>query len=233
MGRSSGFRRVEERLAGYRGRAARRLMERWADTCSPLGEAGLQAPADIPEWVWGLDPQVADEVLRFLVTSAQAGDEAALLTALVCLRPGLASVARSRARSGVEVEDVVAVAATELLRVRLNNRATVASVVLDVRREMSRRSPRPAPCELLDDPATGAVAAAPAERSAGETLVRLVVDAHRQGVLALDEARLIVETRLLDVPMESAAASRDVKTMTAYRRRWKAERRLVEVAAAA
>ena len=54
----------------------------------------------------------------------------------------------------------------------------------------------------------------------------MVVAGHRAGVVDLDDARLLIQTHVLGVPMQAAADHRGIRRLTAYRRCWRAERAL-------
>lgn len=217
--------RVEQQLRLVRRHRGRSLIRRWADDCPRLVE--VEQPVDVPEWVWGLDRKAADDVFRGLVKIAQGGDGVALLTVLACLRPGLLSLSR---RLRIPVDDLISDATHVVLRFPLARRRSVAGqLLLDIRQCYWSENRRP---EVPVDGARGLleVVRAPGElgsgMSAAEQLLRLVVAAWRVGVIGADDARLVVEFRVLGDPMATAAARRGIRRGAAFERLYRTERLL-------
>jgi hypothetical protein len=229
MDRVSPFFRLVEHLGGVRGRRAHQLMLRWGEACPLLAKAGLGGPPEVPAWVSGLgrtDPEAADEVVRSLIGLAQSGDRVAAVTVLVCLRWGMCALA---SREEAPVEEVLAEASLVLLEFPVERRRRVmAGLLLDTRNRMWRQRQK-----LSREPACGDLREqadqqeAPGDlgvqRSAGEELVDVIRDAWRTDRLREDDARLIIETRVLGDEVAVAAARRSLTRNAAYLRRSRAE----------
>jgi hypothetical protein len=224
--------RFEQQLHLTR-RQGRAVIARWSSDHPSLGSATLDSPADLPAWIWSLPINDADDVLRHLIRLAQRGDELASLTVLACLRPGLCSLAK---RIGESLDEVVAEAAVLLFEYPYDRRRRVAAgFLLDLRKRFWVRRRRLAK-EVLDDdpaehldamPATGELGV---QLSAAERLVDLVWTVWRAGQLDEDQARLIIETRVLGDQMAIAARRRGVTRRAAFERRVRAEARLARAA---
>ena len=204
------------------GRAA---VERWRADEPLLGDIGdldgvlsLRRHAD-----------ASRAVLAFLARQAPA-DPLAARTLLQALLPGLIHVAVNAARDDPEaVEEFVALAWERIRTYPVSRPGSVAANVLwDVRKryrehrelEAPHRGPSPSP--------DASTAAPSAEEVALEQLVvaERLHSLIRRGWLDRGDARLIVETRLLDVDETELAARAGMRRRKLMVRRWRAECRL-------
>jgi hypothetical protein len=213
------------------GRDGRRAVTAWAKRCPPLLAAGIREPAAVPGWVSERGSAASDALFRVLVEAAQAGDRWALTTLLVCLRPGLYALAGRIRRPIDEVVSEATVVVFEFPTAR--RRSVPGQLLLDTRfrffyeRQRRRETPLGDTRVLDDREAPGVLGvAAPAV----EELSALVVRAWRQGLVAEDHARLVLETRLWGVSVGEAAARRGISPKAVYCRRLRTEARLRGVA---
>lgn len=212
-----------------------RVLKRWHRSCPLLADSAITTPSELPAWLWSLpNRQHQDDVLRALVSCAQQGDPGAALAVVACLKRGLYSLAR---RSPLPLDDLVAQATLRVLDLPLATRRNIAGgLLLDVRRymwaecqEQAKTLPM-APSALSHLVDTTAADADNIDTSAGEQLLDLVADAHRQQHLSDDDARLIVETRLGGTDIHAAAQQRSINRKALYKRRDRAERALASSA---
>lgn len=230
MDRVNALSRVEDELHRLRGARGAEVVAGWSKDCPALADAAVTAPAEVPAWVWRLERSEADRVLRVLVELAQAGDEAAVLTVLACLRPGLCALA---GRIGVPVDEVVSEATFVVFEFPFARRRTVAGqLLLDTRKRLSRARERVRDVPVGD---TRSGFEAPVSGDLGvvlpavERLSQLVYLAWREGHLTKDAARLVIETRVWGVSVERAAVRLGISRRAAFDRRARAEARLGEV----
>jgi hypothetical protein len=223
---------VEARIEGCGLRAGRDRLAAWADVCPSLRVGGVRRPHEVPEWLWGRCPAEQDRVLRVLVRFAQdQEDELALLVVIACLRPGLLRLART---TGLPVDDVVAEATARVLEFPVRRRNRVAAgIVLDTRHRFWSTWRRRLDEQLVDPDEFQSICAPGGlsrEPSAGEELVDTVVEGWRSGCIRRDDARLIIETRVLGTCMKHAARDRSLGLQAGYWRRRKAEAALIAAA---
>lgn len=222
------FERVTDRLRILDRKDAAAL-RRWSATSPLLATSALSASSEVPVWVWGLRRKDADDVVRVLVRHAQADDEAAVLAVLVCLRPGLVKLG---SRLPVPLDDVVNEAVVQILSVRLEaRRRVIGGLLLDIRKQFWRAACRQPRQVLVDPYALAAYESRPAglrqaAETAGEELAEVVADAWRRGRIDADEARLIVETRVLGDTVGAAARRRRQPRRAVSSVRERAESRL-------
>jgi hypothetical protein len=223
--------RLEGELARPAGREGRVAVRSWAARCPELLAAGVVEPGEIPGWL--SERGASSDLFRVLVEFAQAGDPVALSTLLVSLAPGLCALA---GRVRVPVDEVVSEAASVVLDFPFARRRTVpGQLLLDTRKRFSREGERQRLRETpVGDTRVLGDREAPDGRgvdaSAADQLSALVVRAWRLGVLDLDQARLVLETRVWGVSVVEAAARRGISRSAVYCRRDRAEARLGEVA---
>jgi DNA-directed RNA polymerase specialized sigma24 family protein len=228
---SDALRRAEHHLHLVTRGRERATLDRWRTGCAELAGAPVSAPSQVQGWLRRAPTRLADRVLGELVRHAQRGDSAALLTAIICLGPGLRALT---ARTGVTVDEAVSEIAMGILSYPVDRRSSVAGgLLLDARNRIHRaglRSRRTDP--LTDDETAHPVAGGelgttvpPAQR-----IVQLVCDAHREGLLDRTEARLILDTRLGGHKVKPVADILGLSPSAAYQRRSRAEARLAHVA---
>lgn len=234
MERIDALSRIEYELQCIPMREARRRLGEWRRECVALADAPpLISPRDIPPWVWKLDRQESNSVLRYLVGRAQSQDDVALLVVIASLRPGLLTLV---SRWGYDDNEVIAEAPVVVLECPLSRRRRIAAgLLLDIHHRfwLQRRRIREVVggdtrSRLADLPAPGELGV---NISTGEQLFGLVCGALRAGFIRPDEARIIIETRVLGDKVAVAAARRGVTRKAIYERRQVAEFRLKASAA--
>lgn len=210
----------------------RQTLERWRSSCSHLSDAELEGPADLKSWLRRLPNNAADLVLGRLVSLAQRGDTSAMLAVIVCLGPGIRNLAT---RSRLTTDEVVSEIAVGILDFPIERRTSVAGgLLLDARNRIFRAAQRDARSEPLTDDDTSHPTApgelGHAEPSA-QRILRLVCQAHRDGLLDRTEARLIIDTRLNGHQVKPIAQRLGLSPSAAYQRRSRAEARLTQLVA--
>lgn len=216
--------------------AARRVLRRWSATDEAL--AGFEDLHQLLAHVQRRGfPAQSDRLLAALAARAPCDDLAAR-TLLQALLPGFKSLVVAYRWTGPAEDVASAVVAAGYERIRtypIDRRPAriAANVLHDTRQVMFRRAQRAAllreevgPVESEDalsggDPADGE------ERSSGEELLGLVGEAVRRGLLSRENARLIIVSRIGDVPLAELAALEGCELQTMRRRRLRAEARLL------
>jgi len=207
-------------------------LRRWGARCTPLMEAGLRSPADVKPWLRSLPTPAADAVLGQLVGLAQDGDSAAFMAVLVCLGPGIRTLAL---RAGVSTDEAVSEVALGILDYPWGRRTSIAGgLLLDARNRLYRAARRAARSEPFgDDDATHP--AAPGELGTttppAQLVIQLVCQGRRQGLLDHTEAQLIIDTRLNGHRVKPVAEELGLTPSAAYQRRSRAEARLTVLVA--
>jgi hypothetical protein len=222
--------RSEHHLHMLRRAHASRTMMRWRSTCPELETAGLSRPAELRSWLHQMPSQAADAVLGTLVRHAQHGDDTALLTVLVCLAPGIRSLA---ARTSSTVDEVVSEISLGVFDYPVDRRTSIAGgLLLDTRNRLHRakqQTSRVQPLDDLDDPeAQGDLGD---QATSTRRAVRLVCQAHRQGVIDRTDTQLILHTRIAGHPVKPVAHHLGLTPSAAYQRRQRAETRLMDLVA--
>lgn len=225
--------RIETELA----RSDSSTMRRWSRACPLLASAKATHPSDVPSWVLDQPRDEANQAIASLVRLAQDGDQAALLTVILCLRPGLLKLAW---RLPVSLDDIIAEATIRVLEFPVARRRNiVGGLVLDIRHAIwapacRRRHVDAVPTDPghLADTAQAPGDANAQPFTAAERLIALIHDAWRAGHLNTDRAQLLIETRVLGDQMQTAADRRGVSRKAMYVRRDRAEARLTDVYAA-
>ena len=174
-------------------------------------------------------PDASRSVLAFLARLAPV-DPLAARTLLQALLPGLIHVAVNTANDDPKaVEEFVSLAWERIRTYPEERRGSVAANVLwDVRKryrehrelEAPHRGPSPTPDASTSAPSAEEVALE--QLVVAESLQTLI----RRGWLDRGDARLIVETRLLDVDETELAARAGIRRRRLMVRRWRAECRL-------
>lgn len=181
-------------------------------------------------------PAASDDALRCLASRSQTDAVAAraLLQCVLYALPRLAT--RFRPAVGGDAEEIASVvigAAYERIRtypIERRPRHIAANIVLDTRQVVSRTLCRPRITEVLVD-STALPAGADAPAPAGTQVIELVGEAVRSGKVGLADARLIVLTRVFDVPVEELAADHHCLPHSLRRRRLRAEAALADAVA--
>ncbi len=181
-------------------------------------------------------PAASDDALRCLARRSKT-DEVAARALLQCVLYALPQLAtRFRSAAGGDADEVAAlVVATAFERIRTypvdrRPRHIAANIVLDTRQIVSRTLYRPRVAEVLaDDPAILAAPATPI--SAGTAVIELVAEAVRAKRVDPSDARIIVLTRVYDVPADELAPEYQCLPHSLRRRRLRAEAALAAAVA--
>ena len=210
----------------------RETLTRWGTRCTSLREAELSTPSDVKSWLRSLPSKGADAVLGRLVGFAQSGDSPALLTVIVCLGPGIRSLA---SRTAVTADEAVSEIALGILDYPLDRRTSVAGgLLLDARNRLYRAARRAARSEPFDDD-DASHPAAPGELGTttppAQRIIQLVCQGCREGLLDQTEAQLIIDTRLNGHRVKPVAEELGLTPSAAYQRRSRAEARLTQLVA--
>lgn len=185
-------------------------------------------------------PAESDRILLALLHRAPL-DQVAARTVLQAVMPGLKSLMSAYQLTG-EPEDVstaVIEAAFERIRSYPCDRrpARVAANLLnDTRQILWRAARKERKLRLVTEPLTEAaverVAHQQTEQSPTDELVGLVAEAVRLSQVPPSGARVILLTRVLDVPIEELAGDTGAKSKTIRKRRDRAEAALARMAVA-
>jgi hypothetical protein len=182
-------------------------------------------------------PEASDRILLALLRRA-AVDNLAAQTVLQALIPGLKSLMSAYRLTGEPEEVATAVVEAAFERIRRypcdRRPARVAANLLhDTRQTLWRDGSRERSLRLATEPLTEAVMniRVPGGRSGTDELVDLVGEAVRRGRLRPSGARLILLTRVLDVPIEELAEETGTKPLTLRKRRVRAQAALADAAA--
>jgi hypothetical protein len=138
------------------------------------------------------------------------------------------------ADSDEEAASIVVAAAYERIRTYpIGNRPRhiAANILLDTRQAVSRELFRPRLQHVLVDDVAPLLADA-TRSSPTEELLALVDAALRANVIKFDDARLIVSTRVVGIPVNDIAAARGLAAQSIRRRRLRAEASLAAAVAA-
>ena len=180
-------------------------------------------------------PRRSNDVLSCLVRRA-AADGLAARALLQSVLYGLIRIAvdlRAAAGSDEEIASVVVAAAYERIRtypVERRPNHIAANILLDTRQAVSRSLCRPRVAEVLRADITSQDAEVEPP-SATEQLLALIDEAVRMRRLAREDARLIILTRVGDVPIHELAAERGCLPHSLRRRRLRAEHALAAAVA--
>ena len=175
-------------------------------------------------------PAESDRILLALLR--RAADNLAAQTVLQALMPGLKSLMSAYRLNGEPEEVATAVIEAAFERIRRypcdRRPARVAANLLhDTRQVLWRDGCRERRLRLATEPLTeravSAVASAPQDRSSTDELVDLIAEAVRLGSLRPSGARLILLTRVLDVPIDELAEETGTKALTLRKRRQRAQ----------
>lgn len=173
-------------------------------------------------------PAASDDALRCLARRS-GSDSVAARALLQCVLYALPQIATQfRPATGGNAEEIAAlVVATAYERIRtypINRRPRhiAANIILDTRQVVSRTLCRPRVAEVLtNDPAILSAPASP--MPAGAEVIDLVGEAVRAKRVDPRDARIIVLTRLYDVPVGELAAEYHCLAHSLRRRRLRAE----------
>jgi hypothetical protein len=211
------------------------VLSRWRRECPELTDAPIRTLAELKGLVHRLPADRADEVLRYLVVEAQHEDSLALLAVIVCLAPGIRSLA---ARTSIGCDEAMSELALGILDFPVERRTRVAAgLLLDARNRLHRHHQRQRQLCSLDE-ATLAESRRPRlpedpqeARPAAQRVVQIVCQAHRAGILNHADAQLILHTRIGGHQVQPIATELGLSTTAAYQRRSRAEARLSELVA--
>ena len=212
--------------------AARRLRA----VCELAG--GASQLDDLERHVRAAGPEEADEVLLALVTRVvDGGDQLAARVLLQLLLPGTRNLARRWWALGDPDERAAAAVSAVYGRIRTYPLARrpgriAANVLLDAARDLRRQVPRVVTTAVADpalhhrsEPVTTPVTNPAAE------LAEVLADAVTDGLLDLEDAQLIAQSRIGGRRVADIAAGHRLGTRALWDRRQRAEARLAAVAA--
>ena len=206
--------------------AAAAAMCSWARDDAPL--RGFADPREVVHFVQRSDRrELSEEVVACLAARAPSDPLAARALLQVVLY-GLIRIAadfRGATYSEEEVASVVIAMAYERIRtypIDRRPRSVIANVLLDTRQAVSRSLCRKRVPEILAAD-VGSTRGEEPEMSATDELLALLDEAVRGELLRLDDARLIVLTRIADVPTADLAVERGCAPQSLRRRRQRAE----------
>ena len=218
--------------------AAASALERWAPDQALTGFADLNAVvADVQRRG---RPVESDQILLALLRRAPA-DEVAARTVLQALMPGLKSLMAAYQLTGEPEEVAAAVIEAAYERIRSypcdRRPARVAANLLnDTRQILWRAARKECTLRLVTEPLTEAalerLSHQQTEQSPTDELVALVAEAVRLSQVPRSGARVILLTRVLDVPIEELAGDTGTKSKTIRKRRDRAEAALARMAVA-
>lgn len=184
-------------------------------------------------------PTESDRILLALLHRA-AIDNLAAQIVLQALMPGLKSLMSAYRLTGDPEEVATAVIEAAFERIRrypCDRRPSrvAANLLQDTRQVLWRDACRERRLRLathpLTEPTISAVTSAQRDRSSTAEFIDLVAEAVRLGKVRPCGARLILLTRILDVPIEELAEESGTKALTLRKRRQRAEAALAASAA--
>jgi hypothetical protein len=181
-------------------------------------------------------PVESDELLLCLARRTRDNSLAAraLLQAVLYGLIKIAADFKAGTDSDEEAASIVVAAAYDRIRtypVRKRPRRIAANILLDTRQAVSRALFRPRVHQLLVDDLAPLLSESPGP-SATEELLALVEEAVRAHLIKTDDARLIVLTRVADVPVNTIADARGCLAQSLRQRRLRAEASLAGAALA-
>jgi hypothetical protein len=172
------------------------------------------------------DPGAAQAILAALARLA-VDDDLAARTLLQALVPGLVRLAsRACADDPLALDELISLA-WERIRTYPTRRpgSVAANVLWDVRKRYRKHRLVEVPAGFAA-PASDETSPSAEEIVLGRCVVEEIVAAQRSGVISVAALRLILRTRLHDVPLGTAAADHHATSAQANCIRWRAERRL-------
>lgn len=216
----------------------RAVADELADVCSI---AGVRSLAELVPLVRSADRDLADGVLAALARRSAAGSRPAARVLLQLLLPGTCRLAaRWWALGDADERAAAAVAAVydRICRYPIDRRPRhiAANVLLDAGQDLwraARRVTRDAQHVVPVEPHTLPSASHEREPSAAEELCEVLAAAVAAGVVRVDDAELIVATRIRGEHFPTLACERGAKLRTLQWRRQRAERALAAAGAAA
>lgn len=203
--------------------------------------AGIASPGALVEVVRAATPDEADAVLLLLAAQSVDGCKIASRTLLQLLLPGTCRLAaRWWALGDAEERAACAVAAVyeRICRYPVDRRprSVAANVLMDAGQDLwraAKRATQDASHTVVVDPQMLPKARVEPEPSPGEELTWLIVDAVEGGILGVEEAQLILATRVGSDDLPAMARRLGAKLRTLQWRRQTAEATLVTRLAAA
>jgi hypothetical protein len=218
--------RAEEQLDLLTRGREHATLRRWRSASVEIADAAVSRPGQLRGWLRERPTSRADEALRGLVRLAQQGDGPALLAVLVCLAPGIRTLAR---RTGVNLDEAMSEVTVGVLEFPYARRRSVAGgLLLDARNRITRSGRRaPVPTEDQPEREREGVASS-SEPTPAERVLALLCEARRRNLVDQDDAQLIVDTRLGGQRVAPVASRLGISPAAAYQRRSRAERRLSE-----
>jgi hypothetical protein len=203
--------------------------------------AGVASPAVLTDAVRAATPEQADAVLLHLATESVDGSKIAARSLLQLLLPGTCRLAaRWWALGDAEERAACAVAAVyERIRrypIERRPRRVAANILLDAGQDLwraSKRATQHATHTVNVDPQLLPTPRSEPDPTPAEELTWLVLDAVEEGIIRIDEAHLILATRVGNDDLPAIARRRGAKLRTLQWRRQTAEATLVAQTAVA
>lgn len=197
--------------------------------------AGVASPAGLVDAVRSATSEEADVVLLHLATDSVAGSKIAARTLLQLLLPGTCRLAaRWWALGDAEERAACAVAAVyERIRrypVDRRPRSVAANILMDAGQDLwraAKRATQYASHTVVVDPQVLPSTPCEPEQSPAEELTSLVVEVVEAGVIEVEEAQLILATRVGTDDLPAMARRLGAKLRTLQWRRQSAEATLV------
>lgn len=207
-------------------RTAVAALQIWARTDPAL--EGFEDLRDVVHFVQRSGLRLRGGAVLACLAARAPSDPLAARALLQVVLYGLIRIAadfRSAAHSDEEAASVVVAVAYERIRtypIERRPRSIAANILLDTRQGVSRSLCRRRVPEVLTAD-VGRHAAEAAGASAADELLGLIDEAVRTRKLRVDDARLIVSTRVAGVPTAELAALRGCAPQSLRRRRQRAE----------
>ena len=191
---------------------------------------------ELQNWSWTGEPAAINDLLYGLVIRGRDGDAFAARVLLHLLWPGVLSLTAKWQALGDADERASAAVNAVYGRIRRypvesRPRAVAANILLDAAKDLRYQARQACDEPTGLQPVGVEVAAHEPVSSAAEDLLRLLVDAVDAGVITVQDARLVGESRIADRELTAIAPGPHVRTL--QRRRRAAEVRLIAAVAAA
>jgi DNA-directed RNA polymerase specialized sigma24 family protein len=219
-----------------RSRAGAQALGRWREEPDM---ADVPSLGDLVEALGERRRPQRQDALMFALLRLSRHDRDARRAVLKALIPALVKITRSysRAMNKEDAASVVVLAAMERMTNYTASRPgrPAANLVQDVRYTVHRACLREAPApagqpQLVPLKDTDLVGFEPAEPTASEDLLRLLQEAVKGGVLSGEGGRVILLTRIADVPAAALAEAEGLRPSSMRKRRERAEAALSEFA---
>lgn len=197
--------------------------------------AGVPSPASLVDAVRAATPEQADAVLLHLAVESVGGSKIAARTLLQLLLPGTCRLAAKWWALGDAEERAACAVAAVYERIRRypihrRPRSVAANILLDAGQDLwraAKRATRDASHTVIVDPLVLPSPLSEGEPTPAEELLWLILDAVEEGIIGVDDAHLILATRVGNDGLPDIARRRGAKLRTLQWRRQTAEATLV------